>query len=271
MQVMVPRTISRTYATVVEELELDGSPIVTLERLASILGGATSDEGVRRCAYELTRRGWLGSLRTRGAWEFYPASRAGAYPSGDPYIEFRAQHAVNPSWAGTLAMESAASLLGLSQHVSEQAVVALGLGDAFPKALVGDWRYIRLPLPAAAIIDVDGLPTWGREGLLVGIAARPSGYHDVAGLAQWLTSMSVPLDPDLVVSLVKEFPQSVKQRTAYLLSVAGMDDSSQQVNAAYPPRGIAWLGQREDAGTFDAATKVFDTTLAKYLTAGTGA
>lgn len=97
----VVRTISRSVAAVVEQLELDGGLLVTAERLGDVLrevGGRPGD--ARRVAYELERAGWLGRLRTRHAWEFIPGSRGGVYGSGDRFIEFRAQLAVNPVVVG---------------------------------------------------------------------------------------------------------------------------------------------------------------------------
>ncbi len=112
-----------------------------------------------------------------------PAARGGAYGSGDRFIEFRAQRAVDPEWGGVLAMESAASVLGLAQRIPEQEVVALPPGEPFPKALAGQWRYVRSQLPAAAITTVDGLPSWNLEGLLVGIAASTGGGSASLGVA----------------------------------------------------------------------------------------
>lgn len=68
---------------------------VTVDRFATVmrpLGLKDSGKAVRRLVYELRRKGWLGHLRTRNAWEFLPGVRGGAYTSGDRLIEFRAPH-----------------------------------------------------------------------------------------------------------------------------------------------------------------------------------
>src|SRR5271156_4313451 len=99
----VARVISRAVAALVEQLELDGDVLVTLDRLATVMrhAGLKGDEtGARRLAYELQRDGWLGQLRTRHAWEFLPGARGGAYGAGDRFIEFRAQRAVDPKGPG---------------------------------------------------------------------------------------------------------------------------------------------------------------------------
>ena len=76
-----------------------------------------------------------------------PAPVAERTASGDRFIEFRARHAVDPECGGVLAMESAASVLGLAQRIPEQEVVALPDDEPFPKAFVGDWRYVRIEIP----------------------------------------------------------------------------------------------------------------------------
>lgn len=176
------RTIPTAVASVIEKLELDGDLVVSADRLAEVLHGTGGDDDPRRLAYELQRAGWLGSLRTRGAWEFLPAARGRAFGSGDRLIEFRAQHTVDPSWPGVLAMESAATVLGLAQRVPEREVVALPGGIDLPKALAGDWRVVTLVLSAEGVATVERLPTWNLEGLLVGIAVRPhTGTRRVSG------------------------------------------------------------------------------------------
>jgi len=269
----VARTIPPSISEVVEQLELDGDVVVTTERLATVMRqvGLDGDEATRRLAYELQRGGWLGQLRTRHAWEFLPGARGGAYGSGDRFIEFRAQRAVDPNWRGVLAMESAASILGLAQRLPEQEVVALPTQQPFPKALVGDWRYVRIELPDAGLTTVNRLPSWNLEGLIVGIAVRPSAYKDIAGLGQWLPDAVTHVNVDTVIDLLETKPRAAAQRAAYLLGSAGNHHARAAIVAASPATETAWLGPRvAGAAAFDAETKVNDTLLHRYLTVGTG-
>jgi|SRR5882757_2248115 len=270
----VARVIARSVADIVEQLELDGDLVVTSDRLAKVMhqvGLAGDGAATQRLAYELQRDGWLGQLRTRHAWEFLPGARGGAHGSGDRFIEFRAQRAVDPDWPGALAMETAASILGLAQRLPEQEVVALPAEQAFPKSLVGDWRYVRIELAKVGLTTVNGLPSWNLEGLIVGIAVRPSAYKDVAGLGQWLPDAVTRVDVDTVIRLLKTKPRATAQRAAYLLGSAGNNDARAAVVATYPATETVWLGPRvAGAGVFDAGTKVNDTLLHRYLTVGTG-
>jgi hypothetical protein len=270
----VARAISRSVADVVEQLELDGDLLITPDRLATAMrhaGHEGAEADVRRLAYELQREGWLGRLRTRHAWEFLPGARGGAYSSGDRFIEFRAQRAVDPTWRGVLAMESAASVLGLAQRFPEQEVVALPAGQPFPKALVGAWRYVRIELPEAGLTTINELPSWNLEGLIVGIAARPSAYKDVAGLGQWLPQVGANVNVHTVINLLANMPRATAQRAAYLLGSSGNHDARAAIAATYPTTQTVWLGPRiAGEGVFDAETNVNDTLLHPYLSVGTG-
>lgn len=265
------RMIARSTADVIEQLELDGDSVVTTQRLAEVMRQFGIDGEPRRLAYELQRGGWLGRLRTRNAWEFLPGARGGAYGSGDRFIEFRAQREVDADWHGVLAMESAASVLGLAQRVPEREVVSLVGGEPFPKAFAGDWRHVRIDLPNDVLTKVNGLPTWDLDGLLIGIAVRPSAYKDHAGLGQWMSQVGPRFDVAKVVRALASGSAGTRQRVAYLLGVSGYPSAAEAVVAAYPPTDTSWLGPRRAGGRFDPVSKVSDTLLADYFTVGTGA
>jgi hypothetical protein len=271
----VARTIRRSAAEVVEQLELDGTLLVTFDRLAALLrqdGQQPDEAAVRRMAYDLQQGGWLGPLRTREVWEFLPGARGGAFGSGDQFIEFRAQHAVNPGWSGTLAMESAASVLGLAQRIPEREVVALDAAGALPKALEGQWRFIRLAMPVAGCTVLDSLPTWTLEALIVGIATRPSSYQDLPGLGQWLPQAAGRVNADIVISLLAGARSATRQRAAYLLGAGGNAEGRSSILTAYPATSAVWFGPRvAGAGVFDSEAQVNDTALHPYLAVGTGA
>lgn len=266
----VARVISRSVAEVVEQLELDGDLVVTVERLAAVMRQIGMDGDPRRLAYELQRAGWLGGLRSRHAWEFLPGARGGPYGSGDRFVEFRAQHEVDPDWQGVLAMESTASVLGLAQRIPEQEVLALPASEPFPKALAGKWRYVHIDLLEVGLVKVNGLPSWNHEGLIVGIAARPSAYKDVAGLGQWLAELTHEVKVETIIELLRPMGSATRQRAAYLLGAAERDDEARAVVEVFPPAGTAWLGPHTSGGRFDSRSKVNDTLLSGFMSVGTG-
>jgi hypothetical protein len=228
---------------------------------------ADSLEVVRRLAYRLESLGWLGRLRTRGAWEFLPGARAGAYGSQDRLIEFRAQMEVNPGWHGVLAMESAAVLLGLAQRLPRNESVALPPGDALPKAMSA-WRKVSLDQPERGLTIIDGLPTWNLEGLLTGIAIRPSAYRDLAGLTQWLPEIGKDIDTERLMECLKDAPVSAWQRVAYLAALAKAGDTANALLAKRPPKTPIWFSANRSGGTYHSASRVSDANLAPLLKAG---
>ena len=280
------RSIPPSIADVVEQLELEGAPVVTVSLLQSLLADAGKNlDDASKVAYELKRAGWLGSLHTRGAWEFLPGSRAGAYSSGDRFIEFRAQLTVDPEWPGVLAMESAASALGLAQRIPEKEVVALPPGTTLPKALTSGWRSVAVPLPDVAVQrgaargmassrpGGTDLPTWTMEGLIAGIAIRPTSYRDVPGLAQWLAEAVVTVDVDRLkeVLIGAAAPVTARQRAAFLLGAGGNDEACEELVQWVRPRSVAWFGSRRNDGVFEPRSQVNDTVLHRYLDLGGGA
>ena len=73
---LAPETVDR--AMVQFALQSVGDPQAEIpDRVEAVIDG-------------LRRSGWLLPMRTRGVWEFAPASRSGAFRSGDPFTELRA-------------------------------------------------------------------------------------------------------------------------------------------------------------------------------------
>ena len=85
-----PRAIPSRLGAVVEYLELFQPKILTADALGSYLRELGIRQDPAKVAHDLQRLGWLLPLRTKGRWEFAPGARAGALPSGDPFVELRA-------------------------------------------------------------------------------------------------------------------------------------------------------------------------------------
>jgi hypothetical protein len=269
----VVKSLPRRLVGIVEAMEFEQPRVVTLSmltQLAMATGAAKDAAGAAKVAYWLQELGWLGSVRTKRAWEFIPGSRAGAIGSGDRFIEFRAHLAVHPDWPGVLAMESAASVLGLAQHLPDREVVSLPPSMSLPKAL-SEWRMVTAAMPAEGLDQHDHMPTWNLEGLIAGIALRPSGYQDLPGLAQWLPDAGSKLRKHELLACLVFAPESVWQRAAYLARVAGAEDVAAAIVNEHPPKHPVWFGATRNGGTHDPVTKVTDADLARYLEGGTGA
>lgn len=93
----------------------------------------------------------------------------------------------------------------------------------------GQWRCVRINIPTTGEAVIEGLPTWNREGLLVGIGIRPSRYRDIAGLAQWLSDGPYEVDIDSVLHLLEPEGAAARQHTAYLLQASGNREATQAI------------------------------------------
>jgi hypothetical protein len=258
---------------IVEALEFEQPRVVSLPMLIQLAvdtGAAENETEAVKSVYWLQELGWLGSVRTKGAWEFIPGSRAGVVGSGDRFLEFRAHLAVCPGWPGVLAMESAATVLGLAQHLPIREVVALPPDVALPKSLA-DWRRVSAVMPVQGFDRHDYLPTWNLEGLVAGIALRPSGYQDLPSLAQWLPDVGAKLRKDALLACLTSGSESVWQRAAYLARIAGAEEVAVAIMSEHPPRYPIWFGATRSGGVYDAVSKVSDADLSPYLSGGIGA
>lgn len=250
-----------------EALELDQPRVVTVADLDPLASEHAVGLDGTELAYELRRRGWLSTLRTRGAWEFVPGARAGRFGAGDRHIELRAALALDPAFLGALAMESAAVALGLAGRVPEQEVLSLPRGTRLPKAL-DEWRVVRLDIKPDDLSRIDGLPVWRVETLLVGMARRPDGYRDWPNVAEWLTEAVERVDLAVIRQQLVGAPRAAWRRAGYLLSVGGRaDDGIALVDAAPAGNGPVYLGRRDKDGRYDKRFDVIDSVLAPTVSA----
>ncbi len=262
------RSIPSRLAPLVEALELDQPRVVT----RSLLGRVARDQGLDLdddgAASELRRRGWLLPLRTRGAWEFAPGSRAGRFGAGDRHIELRAALALDSSFPGALAMESAAIALGFAGRIPDREVLSLPPGKRLPKAL-DDWRVVRLPIEARDLTLIGELPVWRVETLLVGMAKRPDEFKDWPNVEEWLGEAVGRAELDTIGRQLKGSPRSVWRRTGYLLAIGGRAEEGLALQLDEPVgHGPSYLGPRRRKGRYDKRFDIVDSVLAPIGTGG---
>lgn len=257
---MTTHGIPASLAPVLEELELEQPTLVTgalLEQVRSRRGiHVPVDELVER----LRRHGWLLDLRTRGVWEFAPAARAGAFPSGDPFMELRATLSRRSDLPVVVAEESAAWLHGLAARQPQRHVLAAPPHLELPPALDG-FRVVRERAMLAAV-EVAGLPVWPIESLLVLIGVRPASYRDWPNVGEWLVEAVGRIDEAAIGNELQGRKRSTWSRVAYLISRGGRDAFGQALLAEAPPgTGPFYLGPRGRRGRYDARYAVIDSAL----------
>ena len=253
---MTVRTIPVGLAPLLELLELEQPRVVTAAQLATWAREAgvkwSADLVVRR----LRERGWLLDLKTKGVWEFAPASRAGAYGSGDPLVELRATLARTPSAPYAVAAESAAYLLGFVSRRPDPETISAPEGIRPPNALK-TIRIVRWQ-PACAPVIRDGLPVWAPSVLLAFMGTRPTGYRDWPNVGEWLGQAVVQVAVPELARELAEHPRSAWARVAYLLDRSGKLEAAQELLSQAPAgRGPYYLGDR-GGGRYSAAFEVVD-------------
>ncbi len=266
------RTLPSSLAPVVTELELTRPAVVTKAMIAEIAASTGSGLATDEIIHRLQRRGWLLSLRVRGAWEFAPADRAGPISGGDPFIEVRALQAVRPHIRIGVAMESAAFLRGLASRQPNQEVIAVDDSAGGSLDALREFRRVTIELPGDAYTTLSGLQVQTPAAILVTIATRPNSFRDWPGLSEWLQAAAAAAAAgDTLLKYLAGRPAAAWARTAYLLHRGGNDAAAELVMASQPGgTGPYYLGPRR-GGNRDAKTQVIDSVIDRYADAGQGA
>src|SRR5579872_849366 len=186
------RGIPPRLAPVVQQLELYQRSVLTIADLRVWLAELAIATPAEDIARDLQRHGWLLPLRTRGAWEFAPAVRAGAFSGGDRLIELRATLRRRPELPLVLAYDSAAFLHGFGARIPNRHVLAVQGRRKIPSAL-SDFRVVRT-VNVLNPVTIDGLPVWSVATLLVKIATAPHFFRDWPNAMEWLPEAFARVD-----------------------------------------------------------------------------
>ena len=240
---MQARRVTASVAPVLEELELRQPKVVTREIMAEILASVGSHLDPRSAAERLVREGWLLPLRTRAAWEFVPAARAGRYPSGDPWIELRAHLARQPDAPVAVAFASAVWELGYSSHQPARPTFAHRPGWR-PTQALGDARSVSYNWQLPTRVK-DGLPLWQPATVVVAAAARPDAQDDWGNADEWLPETMRATTPADVLTEARGKSASALARLSYLAEWSGRHDIVETLIPLLPERlPVTFLGPR---------------------------
>ena len=253
------RPIPARLAPVVEYLELFQPRILTLSDLGGYLRELDMDDAPATVARDLQKHGWLLPLRTRGRWEFAPGARAGALPSGDPFIELRAtlQRRELPV---ALAYDSAAWLQGLSARQPQTQVLATYAKRKLPLAL-SDFRVTRI----WGVLEPewrDNLPVWRVATLLAKMAVVPHYYRDWPNVSEWLEEGFKRADAADLERELDGAPDPARIRLAYLADRANFKHLAQDLmKKARRDIGLVYLGRDRARSRFIKEYNLIDSLL----------
>ncbi len=251
------RTLSRSLALVVTELELRQPKLITYRELAQLTECLGLKTPAKIVADRLRRAGWLLPTGQRGVYEFAPGAHAGPYGHGDPFIDIRAAVAVGHG-PFTLALRSALWLHGLAERAPNRHEVAVPLGEQPPEAVKRTARIVRFTgrLPSATI---DKLPVHSPATILTHLATKPGDVRGWFDFAEALPELAIRSSlPDLEQELARR-PKAVRPRLAYLLSGAAPELARDlQVDR---PEDVVWLGSSRQSLRFSKRFNVADSLL----------
>ena len=250
------RSVPGWLASVIQELELDRSTLVTVEdvqRARPDLDRAVA----RRAITDLVRRGWLRPIGRRGTYEFIPGAAAGPYPSGDPWLILRAELARRLA-RFHVGPNSAAWLLGYAQRSPNPHIVVTTPEVRIPRLLRATYRVLATD-PAPAHGTVDGLP----------VPTPPELFAEVAQLAPrlsldaargWLRRLLEDIDPSSVAQVLGDRGVATRARAGYLAEICGAEAHAVAIASLGPiGRGPFYTGPRREGGLFSARWRVYDT------------
>jgi AbiEi antitoxin C-terminal domain len=242
------RAIPSRLSAVVEYLELFQPNVLTLDQLGSYLNELGIQDDPAKIAHDLQRLGWLLPLRTRGRWEFAPAARAGALPSGDPFVELRAtlQRRDLPV---ALAYDSAAWLQGLSTRQPHKHVLATYPSQKKLPPALSDFRVTRI-WGALEPEYKKNLPVWRVPTLLAKMAIEPHYFRDWPNVMEWLEEAFKRADAADLERELDEAPETARVRLAYLANRANFKHLADELMQNTRPRGVTYLGRDRTRGRF---------------------
>jgi len=245
-------------AGVLERLELERPTIVTSEKLSEIL----QDEGIRTpalvVAARLREKGWLLPTPKRGAWEFVPASSAGAYSSNDPLLVVKSLMSKHATICFGLTFQTAAWMHGVADRVPARLESAAG--DIQSSRLLRQRLSSSMFSPRLMYNEIKGVPVLAPESVIVHMTEKPRAVRSWQSALEWLPDLAALLKAELLQEELEYRCDAVVARTGYLLQ--GMrPDIADAVYKRDTPKYKTWFGPRAPLLRHDNKWLIADTML----------
>lgn len=213
----MPRTLPRTLAAVVEELELAQSELVTMDTLRALVARHRIATPANVVAARLRTHGWLLPTPVRGVWEFAPASHAGPVGRGSPTLPLAAARTGRPSLPAALTHSSAAWAHGYADRAPARLDVVLPHGEQPPVALSRATHVTHFDAHLAPVL-LKGVPALGAASLVVHLAERPTAVRAWTTVVEWLPELAADLLSETLLVELAGRTAATRVRTGYLLS-----------------------------------------------------
>lgn len=256
------RTLSRTLAEIVTDLELEQPTLVDLAHLAALAARHGIRTRERELARRLRERGWLLPTSRPGVYEFAPGAHAGPYGHGDPFMDLRAELRAHPDRPAALAFGSALWLHGLAERAPNQHEVAVAPRSPVSPTLRRVYRVVHFGAQTQPS-QLQGLPVHSPATVLVHLASRPAQVRAWSPILDALPDLVERVDAQGLLRELSGRPASVSARLGYLLSGL-LTESESQGFGLRPAGGVVWFGPRDKVRRTDRFWGVADTVLPEH-------
>lgn len=251
------RSISKAMAGILQELELENATYITAGRLQELAEQYSLASSPSLIASRLKKEGWLIATSQRGVWEFVPAAVAGVYSKNDPLMPIKSFMIANPDTLCYLCMQSAAWVLGVADRLPSLTEAAF---PEVSKKHLANQICSYYYKPNIEIVKKRGVPCLAPESLLVHMTTKPSNVRSWEGVLEWLPDLIYETDKEILLEELKGRPNSVLQRTGYLLQ-SMYPDAAEMIKSSLQPHSKVRFGPRKKALRNDEEWMISDTIL----------
>ena len=251
------RTISKAMADILQELELENESYITTGRIQELAEKYSIGSSPSLIAARLKKEGWLIATSQRGVWEFAPAAVAGSYSKNDPLMPIKSFMIANPDTSCYLCMQSAAWVLGVADRLPSHTEVAF---PEFPKKHLPIQILGYYYKPNIEIVIKKGVPSLAPESVLIHMTTKPSNVRSWDSAMEWLPDLIYETDKEAILKELNGRPNSVHQRTGYLLQ-SMYPDAAKAIRESIQIRSKVRFGPRERALRNDEDWMISDTLL----------
>ena len=252
------RTISNSFAGILQDLELERPLLVTSEHLSDLKEKYHITSSVEVVAARLKEKGWLLSTDRQGVWEFAPAEVAGTYSTNDPLLCFRTFRAKYPAVKCALTFQTAAWLYGDLDRVPSSVHVSVE-ENKHARPLKGH-ALVSIFQPKLNTQSISDVLVLARESVIVQMTAKPSSVSSWASVPEWLPDFCAGLSLDKVFEELEDRPPFTSQRLGYLIQRI-RPDIADDLMKRFKPVSNAWFGDRKQTLRYDKRFLVADALL----------
>lgn len=256
--IAMTRTISKSMAGILEDLELNNKTYITLEELANLAKKYDVSTDPSLIASRLKKFGWLLPTSQRGVWEFASASMAGPYSKNDPLMEIKAFKLLNPNIECNVCLQTAAWVLGLADRVPVHKELAF---SQIPRRVIPESINAYKYNPTIAVRDVRGVTCLAPESIIVHIATKPDLVQSWESVMEWLPDVVFESEIMNLLAELSDRNDSIQRRTGYLLQGMYPDASDAIYDSIRRPSSKIRFGARKQSVRNDEKWKISDTTL----------